>query len=111
MAIVLDGQVYSAPVLNGQITTRGVIEGQFSAAELEYLIRVLAAGSLGARLSPEPIAENTLGPSIGQDNLRRGFEGFAIALIVVGLFMIVYYFFAGIEIGRASCRERVSFTV
>jgi len=95
MAIVLDGKVYSAPTLQGNISNRGQITGSFSEADISYLIRVLAAGALEARLSPEPIAEITLGPSLGRDNLERGKEAFIIAIIVVAIFMLIYYFFAG----------------
>ncbi len=96
MAIVLDGQVYSAPTLQSQISSSGIITGNFSQTEINYLIRVLAAGSLEARLSPEPIAINTLGPSIGEDNLKRGQEAFIISIIAVAVFMLCYYFFAGL---------------
>ncbi len=96
MAIVLDAQVYSAPTINSAISGSGIIMGNFSQAELSYLIRVLAAGSLEARLTPDPIAINTLGPSVGQENLTRGLEAFAWALVAVGVFMILYYFFAGL---------------
>jgi SecD/SecF fusion protein len=95
MAIVLDGEVYSAPTLQSQIGNSGIITGSFSDDELSYLIRVLAAGSLEARLSEEPIAINSLGPSIGKDNLERGLEAFLIAVIAVAIFMMAYYFFAG----------------
>ncbi|MCI0366206.1 MAG: protein translocase subunit SecD [Phycisphaerales bacterium] len=95
MAIVLDGQVYSAPNINSQIGKNGVIEGEFSRAEIDYLLRVLAAGTLEARLSDQPIAINTLGPSLGADNLLRGMEAFILSLIVTASIMIGYYFFAG----------------
>ena len=96
MAIVLDGEVFSAPNINSQITSSGIIEGEFSLDELSYLERVLAAGSLSAKLSPNPISTSILGPSIGADNLSRGREAFIIALIAVAVFMLAYYFFAGI---------------
>jgi SecD/SecF fusion protein len=96
MAIVLDGEVYTAPTLDGQIGKQGVITGSFSEQDLTYLIRVLAAGSLEARLSPEPIAINTLGPSVGADNLNRGLEACLYSVIVVAIFMLAYYFFAGL---------------
>jgi len=96
MAIVLDGEVYTAPTLNSAISSNGIIQGSFSQNELNYLIRVLAAGALEARLSPEPIATNTLGPSLGKDNLERGREAFIIAVIAVAIFMFGYYFFAGL---------------
>ena len=96
MAIVLDGEVFSAPTLQGQIANRGQITGTFSRQDIDYLIRVLASGALQARLSENPIAENTLGPSIGQDNLERGMTAFVIATIFVALFMIGYYLFSGV---------------
>ncbi len=96
MAIVLDGQVFSAPNLNSQIGSSGQITGSFSDADLSYLTRVLAAGSLEARLSEAPIATNVLGPSIGRDNLGRGLEACLIAVIAVAVFMILYYFLAGV---------------
>ena len=96
MAIVLDGEVYTAPNLNSAIGDRGVIQGNFGDAEINYLIRVLAAGSLDARMSPEPISASILGPSIGQDNLVRGLEAVAISVAVVAVIMIFYYFGAGL---------------
>ncbi len=95
MAIVLDGQVYSAPRLKSQITRSGVIEGQFSRDDISYLTRVLAAGGLEATLSPEPIAINTLGPALGQDNLERGRQAFIISIIITAAIMVGYYFLAG----------------
>ncbi len=96
MAIVLDGQVYSAPTLQSQIGSRGIITGTFTPEDISYLVRVLAAGALEARLSEDPIAENNLGPSIGADNLRRGLNAFAVALVAIAIFMIFYYLFAGL---------------
>lgn len=96
MAIVLDGEVYSAPNVNSTIRGSGIIEGQFSDAELSYLVRVLAAGSLSARLSPDPISMSILGPSIGGENLRHGLRACVISVIAVGVVMLCYYFVAGI---------------
>lgn len=96
MAIVLDGEVYSAPSIRGQITSNGQITGNFTPQEVQYLIRVLAAGSLSARLSAEPISTSILGPTIGEDNKRRGSEAFVISIIAVAVFMLAYYFLAGI---------------
>ncbi|MDY7108364.1 MAG: protein translocase subunit SecD, partial [Planctomycetota bacterium] len=95
MAILLDGEVYSAPTIQSQITSRGQISGNFSVEEINYLIKVLAAGSLQAQLSSEPISVSILGPSLGQDNLNRGREAFIISIVAVAAFMLLYYFFAG----------------
>lgn len=96
MAIVLDRQVYSAPVLQSQITGTGQITGNFSDAELSYLVRVLAAGTLSATLSPEPISTSILGPTIGGDNLKRGLEACVLAVVLVCLIMLAYYWVAGL---------------
>lgn len=95
MAIVLDGEVFSAPIIRGPIGKSGEITGSFSKTDIQYLIRVLASGSLDVRLDDEPIAQNILGPAMGRDNLVRGLGAFVLGLILVGAFMIAYYFFAG----------------
>lgn len=96
MAVLLDDEVYTAPNLNSAISKSGQITGEFSAAERQYVIRVLAAGSLQAKLSPEPISVSSVGPELGADNLVKGFKAGIVALVVVSSFMIVYYFGAGL---------------
>ena len=96
MAVLLDDEVYTAPSLNNRISTNGIITGNFSGPERNYIIRVLSAGSLQARLSDEPISQSTVGPELGKDNLRRGLEAGVISIIAVGAFMIFYYFKAGL---------------
>ncbi|HIA71107.1 MAG TPA: protein translocase subunit SecD [Phycisphaerales bacterium] len=96
MAIVLDGQVYTAPNLNSQINGQGQITGSFSQSEIQYLLRTLAAGSLEARLSSDPIAVNIIGPSIGIDNLNRGMGALGWSIIAVMAFMLFYYMSAGL---------------
>ncbi len=96
MAIVLDGQVYTAPNLNSQINGQGQITGSFSQSEIQYLLRTLAAGSLEARLSSDPIAVNIIGPSIGVDNLNRGMGALGWSIIAVMAFMLFYYMAAGL---------------
>ncbi|MEM8737529.1 MAG: protein translocase subunit SecD [Planctomycetota bacterium] len=96
MAIVLDGELMSAPQLQGQLTSGGTITGEFSNAEFTYLINTLGAGSLEGQLSYDPISQKTTGPSLGQDNLEKGLRACVTALIVVGLFMAFYYLFAGL---------------
>lgn len=103
MAIVLDDEVFSAPNLMGRIADRGVIQGRFSKAELDYLVRVLAAGALEARLSSEPISTSVLGPTIGADNLSKGLESVMLAVIVVAIMMLLYYFVAGLIADIALC--------
>ncbi len=95
MAVLLDNRVYTAPNLTGRITTNGQIVGTFSAEDIDYIRRTLGAGSLQAKLAPAPISEEVVGPQLGADNLRAGFRASWIALIVVALFMVMYYFTSG----------------
>lgn len=96
MAVLLDDQVYTAPRLNSRISKSGIIEGDFSPAEIDYVVRVLTAGSLQTKISSEPISENTIAPNLGQDNLDAGVEAGIIALVVVSIFMFIYYLGFGV---------------
>lgn len=96
MAVLLDDEVYTAPTINDRIGRQGIIMGNFSTPEREYIIRVLNAGSLQAKLSSEPLSENTIAPELGLDNLKAGLRAGVIALGIVSVFMIFYYFGYGI---------------
>ncbi len=89
-AIVLDGVVYSAPVIRSKITGgNSQIEGMGSVQEAKLLEIVLKAGALPA---PLKIAEErSIGPSLGEDSIRKGLMSSFVALSLVALFMIVYY--------------------
>lgn len=95
MAVLLDDQVYTAPVLRSKISRTGQISGDFSQDEIRYIVQVLVAGSLQSKLSPEPISQSTIGPDLGLDNLRSGLKAGLWALVAVSAFMIVYYFVSG----------------
>lgn len=95
MAVLLDDQVYTAPRLNSRIANSGQISGTFTQPEIDYIVRVLSAGSLKNKLSEDPISVNVLGPQLGADNLRLGFKAGVAAFILVGIFMIGYYFSCG----------------
>jgi SecD/SecF fusion protein len=96
MAVLLDDQVYTAPVLQSRITSSGRITGEFTQSEIDYVVRVLAAGSMAAKLSPEPVSESTIGPELGADNLQRGIKAGIVAFALVGAIMVVYYFGCGL---------------
>jgi SecD/SecF fusion protein len=95
LAIILDGKAYSAPNIQSAISQRGIITGKFSVEEVNYLVSTLNAGSLDARLKDTPISQNSIGPSLGQDNRNAGFVAAKWGLIAVVGFMIVYYMWAG----------------
>ena len=99
LAILLDGVVQSAPSINQEIRDSGIIEGGpqgFSPKELDLLITVLRSGSLPASLNPEPLQEENVGPTLGDDTIAKGIFAIVISLIVVPVFMMVYYRFAGV---------------
>ncbi|MDT8368453.1 MAG: protein translocase subunit SecD [Longimicrobiales bacterium] len=96
IAIVLDGEVMSAPTVQGRITTRGQIElgPGTPMEEAADLALVLRAGAL-----PVPLVimeERTVGPSLGQDSIDQGeIAGIVGLLLVLGI-MILYYRMAGV---------------
>ena len=99
LAIILDDVVQSAPSINQEIRDSGIIEGGpqgFSPKELDLLITVLRSGSLPASLNPDPLQEESVGPTLGQDTIAKGIFAIVISLIVVPVFMMVYYRFAGV---------------
>jgi SecD/SecF fusion protein len=95
LAIVLDGNVYSAPRINDSIPNgEAVISGRFSSDEAKDLAIVLRSGSLPAPLVVEE--ERTVGPLLGQDSIRSGIAASLIGMALVFLFMIYYYKFSGL---------------
>jgi SecD/SecF fusion protein len=96
MAVLLDDQVYTAPNLHSAIGKNGQISGSFNDTEIRYIVRVLSAGAMQAKLSTEPISEITLAPELGSDNLRAGLTAGVYSLIVISAFMVVYYFGSGL---------------
>ena len=90
LAIVLDGTVSSAPSIREPITGgRGQITGRFGFEEAQDLANVLRNGALPAPL--KLLEERTVGPSLGQDSIRRGLTSIGIATVVTIAFMLVYY--------------------
>ncbi len=95
LAIVLDNNVYSAPVIQERISGgEAQITGQFTIEEARDLAIVLRAGSLPA---PVKILENrTVGPSLGRDSIRQGIISMIMGSIAVVGFMIFYYRLGGL---------------
>lgn len=95
LAIVLNGEVKSAPVIKGQIFDSGQIEGSFTKASAEDLALTLQSGALPAKLDYQE--ERTVGPSLGADSIRSGVEASLGGLALVVVFMLFYYRGAGIN--------------
>jgi SecD/SecF fusion protein len=99
LAIILDNRVMSAPVINSEIRDSGIIEGGqqgFKPKEVEHLVDVLRAGKLPASLNPEPLQEEKVGPTLGEDTIAKGVRAIWVSLLVVPIFMVIYYRFAGV---------------
>jgi preprotein translocase subunit SecD len=94
MAIVLNHQVYSAPVIRGRIEDSGMIES-FSQPAAQDLVLVLRAGALPASI--KYLEERTVGPSLGADSIREGVRASIGSLIVVMIFLLIYYRLSGVN--------------
>jgi SecD/SecF fusion protein len=95
LAIILDDVAQSAPVIKEQIAGgRAEITGNFSPEEANDLAIVLRAGALPA---PVDIVQNlTVGPSLGQDSIRKGVAAAILGTILVVCFMVTYYRLSGV---------------
>ncbi|MEI7905298.1 MAG: protein translocase subunit SecD [Candidatus Firestonebacteria bacterium] len=95
IAIVLDGTCYSAPEVRERIPNgHAQITGSFDMSEANKLAIVLRSGSLPAPLNI--ISENVVGPTLGQDSIRKGqFAGF-VGIVAIMLLMGFYYKVSGI---------------
>jgi preprotein translocase subunit SecD len=82
-------EVITAPVIRDQLGKRFQIEGMDSVMEARDLALLLRAGSLAAPV--EIIEERTVGPSLGQANINRGFLSVMIGFALVLVFMVFYY--------------------
>ena len=94
LAIILDGQVRSAPTIQGRITDSGQITG-VSQQEAEDLQITLRSGALPASLTY--LEERTVGPTLGADSIRAGVAAAIAGLVLVAFFMLAYYRLAGIN--------------
>ncbi|MBF0493846.1 MAG: protein translocase subunit SecD, partial [Candidatus Omnitrophica bacterium] len=95
LAIVLDGEVYTAPVIRERIPSgRAQITGNFSVQEAKDIAIVLRAGALPAPVSI--IEERSVGPALGKDSIDKGMKATFIGAFLVVIFMIVYYLLAGL---------------
>lgn len=98
MAIVLfekgRGEVLTVATIRDELGSRFQITGMGSAEAASDLALLLRAGSLAAPM--DIIEERTIGPQLGADNIRMGFEATLYGFLAMALFMIVYYQLFGI---------------
>jgi protein-export membrane protein SecD len=95
LAIVIDDIVQSDPLINSKIPDgKAIIEGNFTTEDARLLASVLRAGAL-----PTPIKiieERKVGPSLGDDAIKKGFFSSLIGVLAIFIFMIVYYRLSGL---------------
>ena len=99
MAILLvekgKGEVITAPVIRSEISGGRVqISGRMTAMEATDTALLLRAGSLAAPM--EIIEERTIGPSLGAENIKKGFNSTIYGFIGIAIFMCIYYGMFGI---------------
>ncbi|MBI3458411.1 MAG: protein translocase subunit SecD [Candidatus Rokubacteria bacterium] len=95
LAIVLDGNVHSAPVIRERIPSgQAQITGGFTPEEARDLAIVLRAGALPAPV--QILEERTVGPSLGADSVKKGVISTVAGALAVIVFMIIYYRLSGL---------------
>ncbi|MGA2028954.1 MAG: protein translocase subunit SecD, partial [Verrucomicrobiota bacterium] len=94
LAIILDGELYSAPNIQSPIETgNGQITGQFTPQEAQNLASVLQ----NPLRAPLKIVYSTdVDPTLGKDSIRSGIRASIVSVILVSVFMLCYYWIAGI---------------
>ena len=109
LAIVLDGEIISAPVIRDAIVTgSGQISGGFTFQTATDLALLLRSGALPAPMNI--IEERTVGPGLGEDSIKAGLLALMIGFILVILFMIIKYKIFGL-IANTALILNLSFLV
>ncbi|SNR14848.1 protein translocase subunit SecDF [Tenacibaculum jejuense] len=95
VAIVLDDYVYSAPIIKGKLgSTSSISGGSMTVEEAQDIATVLKAGKLPA---PARIIESeVVGPSLGKEAINASMWSFALAIVLVLIWMVLYYGKAGL---------------
>lgn len=101
MAVVLiekgKAEVLTAPTIQSELSNRFQITGMRNTQEANDLALLMRAGALAAPM--EIIEKRTVGPSLGADNIARGFNSTKIGFVAISIFMIVYYLmFGGVSV-------------
>jgi SecD/SecF fusion protein len=95
LAIILNGELISFPTLQSVISDHGQITGDFDQPYVNDIVKLLRSGALPATMKQKPVAENTIGPTLGADTIKSGTRAIGAAYLFVLGFMLVYYRFAG----------------
>ncbi len=105
MAIVLfergKGETISVATIRGQFSNRFQITGLFTPQETNTLSLLIRAGALAAPM--EIVEERTVGPSLGADNIKKGFDSTIYGFTALALFIMIYYSVFGVFSTLALC--------
>jgi SecD/SecF fusion protein len=97
LAVMLNGEVFTAPSIRSPIGADGIIESsRFTQKDVDQLVGVLNAGALPIPIKQTPISEFTISPTLGFDVQSKGKMALWVSSIVVIVFMAGYYFVAGL---------------
>lgn len=89
LAIVMNGEIITAPNIKQPLFGTSIIEGRFGLSERDGMVTVLRSGSL--KIRPKLEAEETVGASIGDDYVRKNlWAGVTTLTLIIG-FMVFYY--------------------
>ncbi len=95
LAITLDGKVQTAPMINSEIPSgNGVITGNYTVEEAKATATLLNAGALPVKA--EIVETRTVGASLGDESIAQSKQAAVFAMILIGVFMIVFYRLPGI---------------
>jgi len=88
------GEVLTIATIQGEFGTKFQITGQPTTQSANDLALLLRAGSLAAPM--EIIEERTIGPSLGAENIEKGFKSLVYGFLGIAIFMLVYYMIFGL---------------
>ena len=95
LAITLDGKVQTAPMINSEIPSgNGVITGNYTVEEAKATATLLNAGALPVKA--EIVETRTVGASLGDESIAQSKQAVVFAMMLIGVFMIVFYRLPGI---------------
>lgn len=110
IAIVLDGVVYSAPRVSGEIAGgSSSISGNFTIEDTKDLANTLKSGRMPA--PARIVQEDVVGPSLGAQSIQQGLVSFAVAFIILMIYMIVMYDFIPGMIANGALLINLFFTL
>lgn len=94
VAIVIDGQVISAPRIDAAIREQGEITGNFTSEEAKATALLLKSGSFVAPVTFEE--ERLIGPGLGEESQKNGFFSCVFSIILIFIFSLVFYRLSGL---------------